>query len=168
MIKVDKESCADYNNCYFADPGVNWNASLSLEAGTGTVVFDSTAHRKIRLYRAVNNGFQGSGHGTHTMGSLLGAPFNASDTYSVDYRHPPVCPPPSPPPTTTTLQPDGLTERHVISPSPPLFPRCPTPPHPTNKMLFPCPLSLCSCKILLVDLSVYSLPASSLGMMLLP
>jgi hypothetical protein len=80
----------DYTNCYFADPGVDWNASLSTEADDGTTVFNSTAHRKIRLYRAVNNGFQGSGHGTHTMGSLLGAPFNASDTYQVDYRQNPL------------------------------------------------------------------------------
>ncbi len=85
-LRATASVCADYTNCYFVDPQVNWNASLSSEADTGTTVFNSTSHRKIRLYRAVNNGFQGSGHGTHTMGSLLGSPFNSSDTYSVNYR----------------------------------------------------------------------------------
>lgn len=78
--------CADYENCYFSDPTVDWNASLQTDASTNTVSFNSTAHRKIRLYRALGNGIETGGHGTHTMGTLLGSPLNQSDLYHLDYR----------------------------------------------------------------------------------
>ncbi len=85
LIRADEEF-ADFDNCFFDDPSVDWNASLLTETGTNTVTFNSTAHRKIRLYRAVNNGYGGNGHGTHTQGTLLGSPLNQSDTYNLDYR----------------------------------------------------------------------------------
>ena len=77
--------CADYTNCFFDDPTVDWNSSLVTEAGTSTVSFNSTAHRKIRLYRNLANGI-GNGHGTHTQGTLLGSPLNTSDVYNTNYR----------------------------------------------------------------------------------
>ena len=78
--------CADYSNCYFNDPTVNWNASLHTDAESGVVSFNSSAHRKIRLYRSTSNGVSPEGHGTHTMGSLLGSPINTSDVYQMNYR----------------------------------------------------------------------------------
>lgn len=80
------DECADFDNCFFSDPSVDWNASLLTEPGTNTVTFNSTSHRKIRLYRSVNSGIGGNGHGTHTQGTLLGSPLNQSDTYDLDYR----------------------------------------------------------------------------------
>ena len=53
---------------------------------TGVVSFNSTAHRKIRVYQDLGNGVDSGGHGTHTMGSLLGQPLNTSDLGSLDYR----------------------------------------------------------------------------------
>ena len=77
---------ADYEHCYFADLSVNWTASLETDPSTGAVSFNSTAHRKIRLYQDLGNGVDSGGHGTHTMGSLLGMPINTSDLGSLDYR----------------------------------------------------------------------------------
>ena len=77
---------ADYEHCYFADPSVNWTDSLETDPSTGVVSFNSTAHRKIRLYQDLGNGIDSGGHGTHTMGSLLGQPLNTSDLGSLDYR----------------------------------------------------------------------------------
>lgn len=77
---------ADRMNCYFIDPSVNWNASLRKDAGTGALVFDSTMHRKIRLYVEMGDDIDNTGHGTHTMGSLLGSPYDISNVKALDYR----------------------------------------------------------------------------------
>ena len=65
---------------------MNWTGSLETDPSTGVVSFNSTAHRKIRVYQDLGNGVDSGGHGTHTMGSLLGQPLNTSDLGSLDYR----------------------------------------------------------------------------------
>jgi len=66
------DSGLDAAHCFFADPAV----PLEFKAGAnGGKVFDSTTHRKLRLYRAGPDGpSDGNGHGTHTMGSVCGTP----------------------------------------------------------------------------------------------
>ena len=52
------------------------------------MVFDSTMHRKIRLYVELGDDIDNTGHGTHTMGSLLGSPYEISNVKALDYRWP--------------------------------------------------------------------------------
>lgn len=82
--------CADRSNCYFNDPNVDWKTGLMTDPSSGVVTFSSEQHRKIRLYRAQADGIDNNGHGTHTVGSLLGSPFDISDIKHVDYRCGPV------------------------------------------------------------------------------
>ena len=77
---------ADRSNCYFVDPSVDWNGSLRADAASGATVFDSTMHRKIRLYVELGDEIDNTGHGTHTMGSLLGSPYDISNVKALDYR----------------------------------------------------------------------------------
>ena len=49
-------------------------------------MFDSTLHRKIRLYVELGDDIDNTGHGTHTMGSLLGSPYDISNVKALDYR----------------------------------------------------------------------------------
>lgn len=56
------------------------------DPSSGVITFSSDAHRKIRLYRAQADGIDNNGHGTHTVGSLLGSPFDISDIKHLDYR----------------------------------------------------------------------------------
>ena len=51
-------------------------------------MFDSTMHRKIRLYVELGDDIDNTGHGTHTMGSLLGSPYEISNVKALDYRWP--------------------------------------------------------------------------------
>jgi hypothetical protein len=77
---------ADRNNCFFNDPNVDWGAGLRTDPQTGGLLFDSQAHRKIRLYVEMADDLDGNGHGTHVMGSLLGSPFDISNLNNLDYR----------------------------------------------------------------------------------
>ncbi len=49
-------------------------------------MFDSAAHRKIRLYVELGDDVDNTGHGTHTMGTLAGSPYDISNVEAVDYR----------------------------------------------------------------------------------
>ena len=44
----------------------------------GVRTFDSTAHRKIRYYRAYGDTADSNGHGTHVAGTLAGAPLGVA------------------------------------------------------------------------------------------
>ena len=67
---------------------MSWAAGL-LTDSNGVVSYSSTENRKIRLYRDLSNGIDTTtGHGTHVMGTLLGAPLDAADLNIFDYRHP--------------------------------------------------------------------------------
>jgi len=70
------DSGIDYRHCYFYDPAVDWNSGITVESGVRT--FDSTTHRKIRLYRAFRDFADSNGHGTHTAGSLAGMPYDTT------------------------------------------------------------------------------------------
>ena len=80
---------ADRNNCYFSDPGVDWRDGLRADSASGATVFDSAAHRKIRLYVELGDDVDNTGHGTHTMGTLAGSPYDISNLKAVDYRSAP-------------------------------------------------------------------------------
>ncbi|BDA49389.1 probable c5a peptidase at N-terminal half [Coccomyxa sp. Obi] len=80
------DSGVDRSNCYFNDPNVDWKAGLTTDPSSGVVTFSSEAHRKIRLYRQQADDIDNNGHGTHTVGSLLGSPFDISDIKHLDYR----------------------------------------------------------------------------------
>lgn len=77
---------ADRANCYFDDPNVDWKLGLRADALSGATVFDSTVHRKIRLYVEMGDDIDNTGHGTHTMGTLLGSPYDVSNVNALDYR----------------------------------------------------------------------------------
>ena len=98
------DSGLDLSHCFFADPAVpielrpagggssgggaggGWRGFFGggNGGGGGGSVFESEKHRKIRLYRSTSNasptGGGGNGHGTHTMGSLCGSPFDPSSS----------------------------------------------------------------------------------------
>ncbi len=78
---------ADRNNCFFNDPNVDWKGGLSTDRGSGVVTFSSEVHRKIRLYRQQADDVDNNGHGTHTVASLLGSPFDIISTKNLDYRY---------------------------------------------------------------------------------
>ena len=102
------DSGLDLSHCFFADPDVpvelksvgssgggggGWRGFFGggNGAGGGGWVFESEKHRKIRLYRSTSsnspNGGGGNGHGTHTMGSLCGSPFDpAANAKATAYR----------------------------------------------------------------------------------
>ena len=65
------DSGVDRFHCFFYDPDVDWDANVSYQDGVQT--FSSTQHRKIRYYRAYGDMSDYNGHGTHTMGTLLGS-----------------------------------------------------------------------------------------------
>ena len=44
------------------------------EPGGGALYFDSTAHRKLRYYRLLDDGVDADGHGSHCGGSAAGSP----------------------------------------------------------------------------------------------
>ena len=44
------------------------------EPGGGALFFDSTAHRKLRYYRLLDDGVDADGHGSHCGGSAAGSP----------------------------------------------------------------------------------------------
>ncbi len=44
------------------------------EPGGGALYFDSTAHRKLRYYRLLDDGVDANGHGSHCGGSAAGSP----------------------------------------------------------------------------------------------
>ena len=79
-------AAADRNNCYFSDPTVDWRDGLRVDGASGATVFDSAAHRKIRLYVELGDDVDNTGHGTHTMGTLAGSPYDISNVQAVDYR----------------------------------------------------------------------------------
>lgn len=70
------DSGIDYNHCFFVDPTVDWNSAIVNVAGVRT--FESTTHRKIRLYRAFADFSDANGHGTHTAGTLAGIPYGTT------------------------------------------------------------------------------------------
>ena len=80
---------ADLDNCYFSDPAVNVLASLVTDNVTGLAEYNSVQHRKIRLYLELASGTDSNGHGTHTMGSLVGNCPGTAGTNAVDYRYMP-------------------------------------------------------------------------------
>ena len=57
-----------------------------MDNASGATVFDSTAHRKIRLYVELGDDVDNTGHGTHTMGTLVGSPYDISNVKAVDHR----------------------------------------------------------------------------------
>ena len=67
------DSGLDHQHCFFNDPAVDWASGVSVVDTKRT--FDSTVHRKIRLYRAFADFLDANGHGTHTAGTLAGIPF---------------------------------------------------------------------------------------------
>ena len=79
-------AAADRNNCYFSDPTVDWRDGLKADSTSGATVFDSPVHRKIRLYVELGDDVDNTGHGTHTMGTLVGSPYDISNVEAVDYR----------------------------------------------------------------------------------
>ncbi len=81
-------AAADRTNCYFNDPNVDWKGALRADGVSGATVFDSIKHRKIRLYVEMGDDIDNTGHGTHTMGSLLGSPYDISNVKALDYRSP--------------------------------------------------------------------------------
>jgi hypothetical protein len=67
------DSGVDVQHCFFADAAVPFE--LVAEPVGGARQFSSEKHRKIRLYRAVYaDSLDTSGHGTHTAGTVVGAP----------------------------------------------------------------------------------------------
>ena len=40
----------------------------------------------LGFHAAQVDGVDNNGHGTHVMGTLLGSPFDVSNTYNLDYR----------------------------------------------------------------------------------
>ena len=55
------DSGVDHGNCYFQDPAVDWQAGLSTDPATGITSFNSTKHRKIRLYVEFADGTDSNG-----------------------------------------------------------------------------------------------------------
>lgn len=70
------DSGIDYNHCFFVDPNVNFTQHISIVGGV--LQFDSTTHRKLRMYRAYADFQDANGHGTHTAGTLAGIPYGTS------------------------------------------------------------------------------------------
>ena len=69
----------DVAHCLFRDDAVpvptTLAGGLQQEPGSSkTLYFDSTAHRKIRYYRLVDDLFDANGHGSHCGGSAAGSP----------------------------------------------------------------------------------------------
>lgn len=77
---------ADRHHCFFRDPNVDWNANLVKDPLTGISTFSSEKHRKIRLYVERADDIDNNGHGTHTMGSMVGNPLDTSNVNLSDYR----------------------------------------------------------------------------------
>ena len=78
------DSGLDHLHCFFNDPSVDWQANIKIEGRVRT--FDSTVHRKIRLYRAFADFLDANGHGTHTAGTLAGIPLGTDiSTDSTDF-----------------------------------------------------------------------------------
>ncbi|KAK9815904.1 hypothetical protein WJX72_011677 [[Myrmecia] bisecta] len=61
----------DMTQCMFIDANVPFTTT-SKDAG-GSLIFDSTSHRKLRFYREFVDGADGNGHGTHCGGSAAGS-----------------------------------------------------------------------------------------------
>lgn len=66
-------------HCLFRDDAVpvptTLAGGLQQEPGSSkTLYFDSTAHRKIRYYRLVDDLIDANGHGSHCGGSAAGSP----------------------------------------------------------------------------------------------
>ncbi|BDA48884.1 probable serine protease/ABC transporter B family protein tagD [Coccomyxa sp. Obi] len=80
------DSGIDRHHCFFDDPNVDWNFNLVKDPSSGSVTFSSEKHRKIRLYVEMADGIDNSGHGTHTMGTIVGNPLNTSNTDLLDYK----------------------------------------------------------------------------------
>ena len=78
------DSGVDVKSCYFDDPAVPFELRPASGWG-GPAVFESTSHRKIRLYRALADATDHNGHGTHTMGSMLGSPPPGGDAEAFAY-----------------------------------------------------------------------------------
>ena len=78
------DSGVDVRSCYFDDPAVPFELRPASGWG-GPAVFESTTHRKIRLYRALADASDHNGHGTHTMGSMLGSPPPGADREAAAY-----------------------------------------------------------------------------------
>jgi subtilisin family serine protease len=70
------DSGIDYKHCFFVDPNVNFTSHISIVGGVPQ--FDSTTHRKLRMYRAYADFQDANGHGTHTAGTLAGIPYGTS------------------------------------------------------------------------------------------
>ncbi len=70
-----------HNSCFFKDE--NEPLSFSERDAYGRKVFYSTSHRKIDMYRCLNDCKDHSGHGTHVSGTLVGE--SSSSTYSSKY-----------------------------------------------------------------------------------
>jgi subtilisin family serine protease len=68
------DSGLNYQQCFFNDPAVDWASGVTVVDAKRT--FQSTVHRKIRLYRAFKDFLDANGHGTHTAGTLAGIPFD--------------------------------------------------------------------------------------------
>ena len=65
---------------------MDWRDGVRADSASGATVFDSAAHRKIRLYVELGDDVDNTGHGTHTMGTLAGSPYDISNVQAVDYR----------------------------------------------------------------------------------
>lgn len=76
LVVGQGDSGIDHNHCFFTDPNVDWNSSISVVSGVPE--FQSTTHRKIRMYRAYADFVDANGHGSHTAGTLAGIPYGTS------------------------------------------------------------------------------------------
>ena len=52
----------------------SWDPGDTQEPSGGALYFDSTAHRKLRYYRMLDDGVDANGHGSHCGGSAAGSP----------------------------------------------------------------------------------------------
>ncbi|GFR44316.1 hypothetical protein Agub_g5528, partial [Astrephomene gubernaculifera] len=77
------DSGLDVGNCFFWDPSVPFMQNVQTDTN-GQQFFLSATHRKLRYYLAVQDLYDGVGHGTHVSGTLIGSRFDRPNATATD------------------------------------------------------------------------------------